>query len=262
MLRWTDPEQIQYLTMDPKTTAVIRHHQDGTRPGDGAVGQLPVLRVHNTGTRTVPNVIGVHLYLERDGEILLGLRHPDSAYAPFGAEHHRPLRGLHVVAAHRRGPLGESPPAAGVVTALAGRNLHGTVLDRATEARMHRGLGELAAAFRHSARPRTPPPRRPHLSLGEVGAARSPCSTSTTPPLRRPLATPSNSTAGACPPPPTGNSCWTPTGSNAGSRPTSCSISASPPPPPGHRLSYLLYWHGHDPAQLPGCTTALRTELE
>lgn len=65
------------------------------------------------------------------------------------------------MAAHRRGPLGESPPAAGVVTALAGRNLHGTVLDRATEARMHRGLGELAAAFRHSARPRTPPPTAP-----------------------------------------------------------------------------------------------------
>ncbi|MGI5438782.1 NUDIX hydrolase [Streptomyces shenzhenensis] len=86
MLRWTDPEQIPYLTMDPKTTAVIRHHQNGTRPGDGAVGQLPVLRVRDTGTKTVPNVIGVHLYLERDGEILLGLRHPNSAYAPL--EHH------------------------------------------------------------------------------------------------------------------------------------------------------------------------------
>ncbi|MDH2393342.1 aminoglycoside phosphotransferase family protein [Streptomyces sp. HNM0663] len=27
-------------------------------------------------------------------------------------------------------------------------------------------------------------------------------------------------------------------------------------------LSYFLYWHGRDPTQLPGCTAALRTELE
>ncbi|MFJ2933000.1 NUDIX domain-containing protein [Streptomyces sp. NPDC087219] len=30
---------------------------------------------------TVPHIVGVHLYLERDGRILLGRRHPDSAYA-------------------------------------------------------------------------------------------------------------------------------------------------------------------------------------
>ncbi|WP_063784524.1 NUDIX domain-containing protein [Streptomyces viridochromogenes] len=110
MLRWTDPEQIPYLTMDPGTTAVIRHHQQLERgPGHGqgqgqgrqgphararGDGHLPVLRMRSastststsTSTKTVPNVIGVHLYLERDGEILLGLRHPDSAYAPL--EHH------------------------------------------------------------------------------------------------------------------------------------------------------------------------------
>ncbi|MFG2291805.1 NUDIX domain-containing protein [Streptomyces sp. NPDC048603] len=32
------------------------------------------------------NVVGVHLYLERDGRVLLGLRHPDSAFA--GSVHH------------------------------------------------------------------------------------------------------------------------------------------------------------------------------
>ncbi|MFE7270913.1 NUDIX domain-containing protein [Streptomyces sp. NPDC057623] len=100
MLRWTDPEQIPCLTMDPGTTAVIRHHQQleqgpGRQPGqrrqgprarERGAGRLPVLRMRSTGTKTVPNVIGVHLYLERDGEVLLGLRHPDSAYAPL--EHH------------------------------------------------------------------------------------------------------------------------------------------------------------------------------
>ncbi|WP_256104804.1 NUDIX domain-containing protein [Streptomyces sp. ODS05-4] len=34
----------------------------------------------------VPHIVGVHLYLERGGRILLGLRHPDSAYA--GDFHH------------------------------------------------------------------------------------------------------------------------------------------------------------------------------
>ncbi|MET9640114.1 NUDIX domain-containing protein [Streptomyces virginiae] len=32
------------------------------------------------------HIVGVHLYLERDGKILLGLRHPDCAYA--GSTHH------------------------------------------------------------------------------------------------------------------------------------------------------------------------------
>ncbi|WP_327391444.1 NUDIX domain-containing protein (plasmid) [Streptomyces microflavus] len=43
----------------------------------------------NTGTagETVLNVVGVHLYLEDgQGRVLLGLRHPDSAYA--GNVHH------------------------------------------------------------------------------------------------------------------------------------------------------------------------------
>ncbi|MGW8350890.1 ATP-binding cassette domain-containing protein [Streptomyces wedmorensis] len=30
---------------------------------------------------TVPHVVGVHLYVERDGQVLLGRRHPDSVYA-------------------------------------------------------------------------------------------------------------------------------------------------------------------------------------
>ncbi|WP_418955464.1 NUDIX hydrolase [Streptomyces tritici] len=32
-------------------------------------------------SRGVPHVVGVHLYLERDGKVLLGLRHPDSVFA-------------------------------------------------------------------------------------------------------------------------------------------------------------------------------------
>lgn len=36
--------------------------------------------------RGLAQIIGVHLYAERDGRLLLGLRHPDSAFAPL--EHH------------------------------------------------------------------------------------------------------------------------------------------------------------------------------
>ncbi|MCX5394716.1 NUDIX domain-containing protein [Streptomyces sp. NPDC006482] len=39
-----------------------------------------------SGAGAVKVIIGAHLYLERDGRVLLGLRHPDSAYAPL--EHH------------------------------------------------------------------------------------------------------------------------------------------------------------------------------
>lgn len=85
-LRWTDPGQIPYLTVDPKTTAAIHHHQDHPRTHAQGEEELPVLRVRSTSTKTVPNVLGVHLYLEHEGKILLGLRHPDSAYAP--SEHH------------------------------------------------------------------------------------------------------------------------------------------------------------------------------
>jgi 8-oxo-dGTP diphosphatase len=86
MLRWTDAEQIRRLSMDPGTTAVIDHHRAGPGAQRRADGPLPVLRVRGAGPKTVPNIVGVHLYLERNGEILLGLRHPDSAYAPN--EHH------------------------------------------------------------------------------------------------------------------------------------------------------------------------------
>ncbi|MEV5843715.1 NUDIX domain-containing protein [Streptomyces sp. NPDC051985] len=51
---------------------------------------LAALPARTPGTRTVANIVGVHLYAERDGHILLGLRHPDSLYAP---SHHHFLAG-------------------------------------------------------------------------------------------------------------------------------------------------------------------------
>ncbi|MFC4501023.1 MULTISPECIES: NUDIX hydrolase [Streptomyces] len=68
MFAFFDVATTAYLTIAPWAAEVLARHR-----GDGTV------RVR----RTVPNVVGVHLYLERDGRILLGLRHPDAEFAPL-----------------------------------------------------------------------------------------------------------------------------------------------------------------------------------
>lgn len=79
MLHWFDAEVMPRLAMCPSTEQVITQHRDTTpipNPSyscDTAPG--------SAGRSARLNVIGVHLYLEQDGKILLGLRHPDSAYA-------------------------------------------------------------------------------------------------------------------------------------------------------------------------------------
>ncbi|MFI1283849.1 NUDIX domain-containing protein [Streptomyces sp. NPDC020858] len=86
MLRWFDARTTPYLTMCPWTQQVIDQHRAqwaGTRTSATPPAEKP-------GGRACPNVIGVHLYLEHQGRVLLGLRHPDS---PFGASHHHFLAG-------------------------------------------------------------------------------------------------------------------------------------------------------------------------
>lgn len=86
MLRWTTSAQLPWLTMDPGTTAVLDHYRTAPRARPRAGETLPVLRQRAVGPKSVLATIGVHLYLERDGTILLGLRHPQSSYAPL--QHH------------------------------------------------------------------------------------------------------------------------------------------------------------------------------
>ncbi|MFF3851138.1 NUDIX domain-containing protein [Streptomyces sp. NPDC002328] len=78
MLAFFDLATTAHLTMAPWAAEVLARHR-----ADGTAVPLPPRR-HGAGA--VPNVVGVHLYLERDGRILLGLRHPDSVFAPL--EHH------------------------------------------------------------------------------------------------------------------------------------------------------------------------------
>ncbi|WP_030689982.1 NUDIX domain-containing protein [Streptomyces globisporus] len=81
MLAWVRPEKFPYMTMLPSTRVVLeRHAAEHPAPADGpaaGAGTAPA----KAPSGTVPNVVGVHLYLEQDGQVLLGLRHPDSAYA-------------------------------------------------------------------------------------------------------------------------------------------------------------------------------------
>ncbi|WP_406859128.1 NUDIX domain-containing protein [Streptomyces sp. HUAS MG47] len=72
MLAWVGPEQVPAMTMPRSTRDLVLGHARSTPPAT-APAWAP--------SRGVPHVVGVHLYLERDGAVLLGLRHPDSAYA-------------------------------------------------------------------------------------------------------------------------------------------------------------------------------------
>lgn len=66
MLRWTPPEQIPFLTVEPGTAAAVGRHRSDPRPRYDARGRPEVLRVPAPGERhTEP--VDVHLILRRDG---------------------------------------------------------------------------------------------------------------------------------------------------------------------------------------------------
>jgi 8-oxo-dGTP pyrophosphatase MutT (NUDIX family) len=81
MLAWVRPEKFPHMTMLPSTRELLEQHAvDHPLPADGPTAPAGTARAQ-APPGNVLNVVGVHLYLERDGQVLLGLRHPDSAYS-------------------------------------------------------------------------------------------------------------------------------------------------------------------------------------
>lgn len=74
LLRWFTPDELPRLRLSPSTSELIRGHA----AREAATGPCPAPQSH----AAVPIVLGVRLYLEDEqGRVLLGLRHPDSAFA-------------------------------------------------------------------------------------------------------------------------------------------------------------------------------------
>ncbi|MFF9455919.1 NUDIX domain-containing protein [Streptomyces flaveolus] len=88
MLAWFAPDDLHRLRIAPTTSDLVRRHAAGRTTGTTRTAQQSEAtsidqRRPASPPGTVLNVVGVHLYLERpDGTALLGLRHPDSAFAP------------------------------------------------------------------------------------------------------------------------------------------------------------------------------------
>ncbi|MFD6189610.1 NUDIX domain-containing protein [Streptomyces sp. NPDC060275] len=84
MLAWFAPDDLHRLRIASTTSDLVRRHAAGLPPSTAPQnGLAPQEERRASPHGAVLNVIGVHLYLERpDGTVLLGLRHPDCAFAP------------------------------------------------------------------------------------------------------------------------------------------------------------------------------------
>ncbi|MEV6423631.1 hypothetical protein [Streptomyces sp. NPDC051662] len=81
LLRWFTPDTLERLHLSPGLGDLIRRHAAEHPPANIPPATARLLR-SEAPEGTELHIVGVHLYLEDDhGRILLGLRHPDSAYA-------------------------------------------------------------------------------------------------------------------------------------------------------------------------------------
>lgn len=80
LLKWFTVDTLDRLRLNPGLGDLIRRHaaeHPAAEEPPAAACPLP----GEAPAGTVLHVVGVHLYLEHEGKVLLGLRHPDSAYA-------------------------------------------------------------------------------------------------------------------------------------------------------------------------------------
>lgn len=81
LLRWFTPDTLEQLHLSPGLGDLVRRHAAEHPPASSPPATARLVRDEGPeGTEL--HIVGVHLYLEdHHGRILLGLRHPDSAYA-------------------------------------------------------------------------------------------------------------------------------------------------------------------------------------
>ncbi|MER5471143.1 NUDIX domain-containing protein [Streptomyces sp. NPDC002935] len=93
-LRWTHAGETAYMTLEPGAAAAIHEHQAHPHPRLDSGGTPATVRVREESERRERerSIVGAHLVLVRNGAVLLGKRHPDSAFAPSA---------WHVPAGHR-----------------------------------------------------------------------------------------------------------------------------------------------------------------
>ncbi|MDX3075791.1 NUDIX hydrolase [Streptomyces sp. MI02-7b] len=81
LLRWFAPDMLGRLNLSPGLGDLIRRHAAEHPPASSPPPPIRLLQ-GEAPQGTELHIVGVHLYLEDShGRILLGLRHPDSAYA-------------------------------------------------------------------------------------------------------------------------------------------------------------------------------------
>ena len=83
LLRWFTPDTLDRLRLSPGLGDLIRRHATQHHPSDSTPPAHDRLLPGEAPKGTEPHIVGVHLYLEdARGRILLGRRHPGSAFAP------------------------------------------------------------------------------------------------------------------------------------------------------------------------------------
>lgn len=82
LLQWFTPDMLDRLPLSPRLGDLIRRHAAEHPPAGSPPDRIrPLHEEAPEGTEL--HIVGVHLHLQDEqGRILLGLRHPDSAFAP------------------------------------------------------------------------------------------------------------------------------------------------------------------------------------
>ncbi|MFF0739196.1 NUDIX domain-containing protein [Streptomyces sp. NPDC004111] len=82
LIRWFTPDMLDRLRLSPGVHGLVHRHAATHPPTVTPAADPAPATARRAPEGTEPHIVGVHLYLQDErGRVLLGLRHPDSAYA-------------------------------------------------------------------------------------------------------------------------------------------------------------------------------------